>query len=62
MNVNPARSLAGELLVVGGLSDATGSLGHAFHAESQRGPAELKLILIRLVEIPGSEILADVDF
>jgi len=53
---------AGELLVVGGLPDASGSLGHAFHAEDQRGPAELKLVLIRLLEVPGSEILADVDF
>ncbi len=50
---------AGELLVVGGLPDASGSLGHAFHAENQRGPSELKLILIRLVEVPGSEILAN---
>jgi len=54
---------AGELLVVSGLPDASGSsLGHAFHAESQRGPAELKLLLIRLVEVPGSEILAEADF
>jgi len=53
---------AGEILIVGGLPDASGSLGHAFHAESQRGPAELKLVLVRLVEVPGSEILADVDF
>ena len=52
----------GELLVVGGLPDASGSLGHAFHAESQRGPAELKLVLVRLVEVPGSEILAETDF
>ena len=52
---------AGELLIIGGLPDASGSLGHAFHAENQRGPAELKLILIRLLEVPGSEILADVD-
>ncbi len=52
----------GELLVVGGLPTASGSLGHAFHAESQRGPAELKLVLVRLLEVPGSEILADVGF
>lgn len=52
----------GELLVVGGLPDASGSLGHAFHAESQRGPAELKLVLVRLIEVPGSEILAETDF
>ncbi len=53
---------AGEFLIVGGLPDASGSLGHAFHAENQRGPAEQKLILIRLVEVPGSEILSDVDY
>jgi len=51
---------AGEILVVGGLPDASGSLGHAFHAENRRGPAELKLVLVRLVEVPGSEILANV--
>ena len=53
---------AGELLVVSGLPDASGSLGHAFHAEKQRGPADLKLLLVRLLEVPGSEILADADF
>ncbi|MEM8944285.1 MAG: hypothetical protein AAGD11_03805 [Planctomycetota bacterium] len=52
----------GELLILSGLPDASGSLGHAFHAESQRGPAELKVVLIRLVEVPGSEILAETDF
>ena len=52
----------GELLIVGGIPDASGSLGHAFHAESKRGPAELKIVLVRLVEVPGSEILADSDF
>lgn len=49
----------GEMLVLGGLPDASGTLGHAFHAENQRGPAELKLVLVRLLEVPGSEILAD---
>jgi hypothetical protein len=53
---------AGELLVVSTLPEAAGSLGHAFHAESKRGPAELKLVLVRLVEVPGSEILAETDF
>ena len=53
---------AGELLVLAGLPDASGSLGHAFHAENKRGPAELKIVLIRLVEVPGSEILAETDF
>lgn len=53
---------AGEILVVGCVVDATGSLGHAFHAESERGPLELKLILVRLLEVPGSEILESPDF
>jgi len=53
---------AGELLAVTALPDASGSLGHAFHAENQRGPAELKLVLVRLLEVPNSEILADADF
>jgi len=54
-----AELSAGELLVVGGLPDATSSLGHAFHSENQRGPAERKLVLVRVLEVPGSEILAD---
>lgn len=57
-----AELAAGELLVVSGLPDASGSLGHAFHAEDQRGPSELKLVLVRLIEVPGSEILAETDF
>ena len=52
----------GEWLVVSGLPDAAGSLGHALHADDQRGPAELKLVLIRPVEVPRSEILANADF
>ncbi len=55
-----AELTAGEFLVVGCLPDASGSLGHAFHAEETRGPAEIKLVLVRLVEVPGSEILADI--
>ncbi len=51
---------AGELLVVGCLSDSPGSLGYAFHAVAQRGPAEHKLILVRLLQVPGSEILANI--
>lgn len=50
---------AGELLVLSCLPDAAGSLGHAFHTQKRRGPTDYKLILVRLVEVPGSEILAD---
>lgn len=53
---------AGEILVVGCLPDAKGSLGHAFHAETERGPLELKLVLVRLLEVPSSEILENADF
>lgn len=52
---------AGELLVVGCLPDASGSLGHAFHAQNYKGPTDYKLILVRLLEIPGSEILASIE-
>ena len=49
---------AGELLVVSCLPDASGSLGHAFHAVKQSGQTEHKLILVRLLQVPPSEILA----
>ena len=48
----------GEMLVLGCLSDLPGSLGHAFHAQSIGGPAEHKVVVIRLLQVPGSEILA----
>lgn len=50
---------AGELLVVSCQTEAKGSLGHAFHAVDRHGPAEQKFVLIRLLQIPESEILAD---
>jgi hypothetical protein len=50
---------AGELLVVGCLHDAPGSLGRVFHGVEVAGPAEQKLILVRLLQTPPSEILAD---
>jgi hypothetical protein len=51
---------AGELLIVSGIPDAPASLGSAFHAEERAGVAEQKLVLIRLLQVPDSEILADV--
>ncbi|MCG8448839.1 MAG: hypothetical protein MI725_04555 [Pirellulales bacterium] len=51
----------GEMLVVGCLPDVSGSLGHAFHAHQVSGPLEYKLVLVRLLQIPGSEILASLD-
>ena len=50
---------AGELLVVGCLPDAFGSLGWAFHGVDRDGPGEQKLVLVRLLQVPPSEILAD---
>jgi len=50
---------AGELLVVGCLHDAPGSLGRVFHGVDLAGPAEQKLVLVRLLQAPPSEILAD---
>ncbi|NOY29728.1 MAG: hypothetical protein GXP28_05995 [Planctomycetes bacterium] len=50
---------AGELLVVSCLSAVPSSLGQAFHAIDRGGPAEHKMLLVRLLQVPGSEILAD---
>ncbi|NOY40798.1 MAG: hypothetical protein GXP26_03035 [Planctomycetes bacterium] len=50
---------AGEILVIGCQPEASGSLGHTFHGVGHGGPAEHKLVLIRLLQVPGSEILAD---
>lgn len=52
---------AGELLVVTSVPDAPGSLGSAFHAQRISGVAEQKLVMIRLAQVPSSEILADVS-
>lgn len=47
----------GELLVAGCLSDAAGSLGNAFHTTQIQGRNERKLILVRLLQVPPTEIL-----
>lgn len=49
----------GEFLVLSGISDSHCSLGSAFHASEQSGAAAQKLVLIRLLQVPRSEILAD---
>ena len=52
----------GEFLVLGGVEDASGSLGQAFHGvDLAAGPAQQKLVLVRLLQVPPSEILADVQ-
>lgn len=50
---------SGEFLVLSGISDSNCSLGSAFHASKQSGAAAQKLVLIRLLQVPRSEILAD---
>ena len=50
---------AGEFLVLGSLPDSHGTLGWAFHGVELDGPAEQKLVLVRLFQVPASEILND---
>jgi hypothetical protein len=49
----------GELLVLGCLPDADASLGGVFHTASAAGQEERKLIVLRLLQVPPSEILAE---
>lgn len=49
----------GELLVIGCLPAAKTSLGGVFHTATAAGKAERKLILVRLLQVPPSEILAE---
>lgn len=48
----------GELLLLGCLPEAQTSLGGLFHTASTAGKDERKLIVLRLVQVPPSEILA----
>jgi hypothetical protein len=48
----------GELLVLGSLVDAKSSLGGVMHAASHAGKDERKLVVVRLLEVPPTEILA----
>lgn len=48
----------GELLVLGCLPAAKTSLGGVFHTATAAGKDERKLILVRLLQVPPSEILA----
>lgn len=48
----------GQLLILGCLPEAQASLGGVFHTELSSGAAERKLIIVRLLEVPPSEILA----
>ena len=49
----------GELLVIGCLPSAKTSLGGVFHTATAAGKEERKLILVRLLQVPPSEILAE---
>jgi hypothetical protein len=49
---------AGELLVLGCLPDDKSSLGGVMHAAGHAGHDERKLVVLRLLEVPPSEILA----
>jgi hypothetical protein len=48
----------GNLLVLGCLPNARASLGGAFHYAAAGGREERKLILVRLLQVPPTEILA----
>ncbi|WP_146447550.1 hypothetical protein [Bythopirellula polymerisocia] len=50
---------SGEFLVISGISESSSSLGSAFHDSRQSGAVAQKLVLIRLLQVPQSEILAD---
>jgi hypothetical protein len=55
------RLAPGEMLVLMGLSGAGSRLGHCFHTvDSSDGPQQ-KLILIRLAEVPRSDMFAATD-
>jgi hypothetical protein len=49
----------GEMLLVTSVPNTPGSLGNAFHEQRQSEVAEQKLVMVRLVEVPRSEILVD---
>lgn len=53
-----AELAAGELLVVGCLPQAQASLGGVLHTVAAKGRSERKIIVVRLLESPQSEILA----
>jgi hypothetical protein len=46
----------GQMLVVGCLADRPGSLGYQFFTDQLTGKTEQKLVLIRLAQVPPSEL------
>jgi hypothetical protein len=55
------RLAPGEMLVLMGLSDAGSRLGHYFHTVESSEGWQQKLILIRLAEVPPSDIFAQLN-
>lgn len=49
----------GDLLVLGAIEEAPSSLGHALHTVRSTGVKEQKLLMLRMLEVPESEILAE---
>jgi hypothetical protein len=47
------------MLVVGCLPEASSSLGQVFHLVERTGVREQKLLLVRMLQLPQSEILAE---
>lgn len=56
-----AKLAPGESLLLGGLADSAGSLGHALHGSVAKDEAvgESRLVLVRVAKVPDSEILAE---
>ena len=54
-----AELAPGELLVVGCLPHSEGSLGQTLHTVAAKGRRERKFVLVRVLEAPVSEILAE---
>ncbi len=53
-----AELAPGELIVIGRMPDKRGSLGYLFHSDRGEQQCDDKLILVRLLRIPTSDILA----
>jgi hypothetical protein len=53
------RLSPGEMLLVTGLPEAKGRLGHCFHSTSSLGNLQQKLILIRVANVPPSTLFAN---
>ena len=50
---------AGEMLLVTNVAHMRGSLGHWFHTADEADKRVRKLVLVRLAQVPASDIFAD---